>query len=254
MKKVSIKGPIKLVSTNRSIFFTFLFYAIIFKAVLPLSCPRVNCRRGRLTAFTSMDSKVKIAFSQQELARIYDSSFLLSRNLIMEKMYALFYHFSQTITASPAHQSYRFPEATNILSPKISRGENYNGLPYIMMDFPALFSKENIFAFRTLFWWSNFFSFTLHLKGTPLAEKLDTIIRNMDLTRDGPIVYYSGADAWNHNLMDKNYLPFSDPAAVRRQATAYGFLKLSRKLELARYAELEQVGLITYELFLTLTR
>ena len=50
-------------------------------------------------------------------------------------------------------------------SPKISKGENYKGLPWLVLDYPRYFNKEDIFAIRTLFWWGNFFSITLHISG-----------------------------------------------------------------------------------------
>ena len=50
-------------------------------------------------------------------------------------------------------------------SPKISKGENYRGLPYVMLDYPRLFGREEVLAIRTFFWWGHGFSVTLHLKG-----------------------------------------------------------------------------------------
>ena len=34
-----------------------------------------------------------------------------------------------------------------------------------MLDYPALFKKDEIFALRTMFWWGNFMSITLLLSG-----------------------------------------------------------------------------------------
>ncbi|MEI9808974.1 MAG: hypothetical protein WDO16_14545 [Bacteroidota bacterium] len=56
------------------------------------------------------------------------------------------------------------PEVIKI-SPKISKGENYKGLPYLVLDYPRYFEKDNHFAVRSMFWWGNFFSSTLHLSG-----------------------------------------------------------------------------------------
>src|SRR5436189_6462548 len=36
---------------------------------------------------------------------------------------------------------------------KISKGENYLGYPWQILDYPRVFEKENVFAFRTLCWW-----------------------------------------------------------------------------------------------------
>ena len=63
------------------------------------------------------------------------------------------------------NRGFNLPEEVLIQSPKISRGENYNGLPYVMLDYPRCFGKEDVFAMRTMFWWGNFFSITWHLKG-----------------------------------------------------------------------------------------
>jgi hypothetical protein len=62
------------------------------------------------------------------------------------------------------------------LNGKISRGENYQLLPYIILDYPSYFSRNNIFAVRTMFWWGNFFSITLHLSGDHKINLLITIL------------------------------------------------------------------------------
>ena len=49
--------------------------------------------------------------------------------------------------------------------PRISRGEQYKGLPWVMLDYPRVFGKENVLAVRTMFWWGHYFTVTLHLKG-----------------------------------------------------------------------------------------
>ena len=38
---------------------------------------------------------------------------------------------------------------------------------------PAVFSKENIFAIRTMFWWGNFFSISLHVSGKYFKTEID---------------------------------------------------------------------------------
>ena len=71
----------------------------------------------------------------------------------------------------------RLPAEVAEISPKISKGENYNGLPYVMFDYPRFFTKENVFAVRTFFWWANYFSVTLHLKGEYKEMFAETIFK-----------------------------------------------------------------------------
>jgi len=42
-------------------------------------------------------------------------------------------------------------EAACAIAPKISKGENYEGLPWVILDFPRYFDKENVFAIRCFF-------------------------------------------------------------------------------------------------------
>src|SRR3954452_928432 len=95
---------------------------------------------------------------ESELVR--DSKVLLTKNIIIEKVYRLFGQlasgYQDRLAASPV-------VGLNAVQAKISRGENYRGLPYVMLDYPRIFSKDHTFAIRSFYWWGNFFSITLQL-------------------------------------------------------------------------------------------
>jgi hypothetical protein len=138
----------------------------------------------------------------------------------------------QNISDYTRLQTKIFPEEVIAISPKISKGENYLGLPWLMLDYPRYFDKENVFAFRTMFWWGNFFSTTLHLSGK-YKQKYDSIIISAydALTKNE---FYSciNEEQWHHHLEKENYLPvknfsaqdFADHVGKRT------FIKLSQKL------------------------
>jgi len=48
----------------------------------------------------------------------------------------------------------------------------------MVLDFPALFTTKTVFAYRTMFWWGNFFSASLHLERIALNYFRNSIIRN----------------------------------------------------------------------------
>ncbi|RYG23967.1 MAG: hypothetical protein EOO01_43830, partial [Chitinophagaceae bacterium] len=106
----------------------------------------------------------KLQLSAEELAMVGDSHWLLTKNSIMQKAYLLFGEAAASLQSALAGESGQGAEFF-LPSPKIAKGENYKGLPYVMLDYPRHFGKEDIFAFRTMFWWGNFLSFTWHLKG-----------------------------------------------------------------------------------------
>ena len=51
------------------------------------------------------------------------------------------------------------------ISPKISKGEAYRGLPWLMLDYPRYFGKEGHLSIRVFFWWGNFIAIYLHSSG-----------------------------------------------------------------------------------------
>ena len=107
----------------------------------------------------------KIHLSADELQLVQNAQLLLTKNTIIEKVYALFGELASELQQSSIYATRNLPAELLTLGPKISRGEKYKGLPYVMLDYPRCFGKEDIFAVRTFFWWGNFFSVTLHLKG-----------------------------------------------------------------------------------------
>ncbi|NJN25258.1 MAG: hypothetical protein HC819_04405 [Cyclobacteriaceae bacterium] len=119
---------------------------------------------------------------------------------------------------------------------KISKGENYHGLPYQMLDFPAIFSKESIFAFRTMFWWGNFFSVTLHLQGEALKKYRKNICAHInELSSEGFFVS-TGPTPWEYHYESENYklIDIEDVARLAQE----NFIKLSKKIELENWAQL----------------
>lgn len=98
--------------------------------------------------------------------------------------------------------------------PKISKGENYGGLPYLVLDYPRRFDSLNIFAVRTMFWWGHQFSSTLHLAGDykkELAPKIEAAYAHLCSAH-----YYIcvNEDPWQHHFEEENYLPI---AAVSKE-------------------------------------
>src|SRR5438309_4807722 len=106
-----------------------------------------------------------------EMQLVTDAQILITKNTIIRKVYELFGKLSEEyreeVNCKIAGQ--------NLISPKISRGENYLGLPYVILDYPRQFAKDDVFAIRSFFWWGNFFSITLHLSGSYLKQYSATI-------------------------------------------------------------------------------
>jgi hypothetical protein len=191
----------------------------------------------------------KIQLSEEELQLVQNAAWVLTKNKIIQKVYELFGQLSEDMKT--ALEDAHLPMGILEVPAKISKGENYNGLPYVMLDYPRFFTNENIFAIRSFFWWGNYFSITLHLKGIYKTLFAGAIQKNKDLlSGKGYHICISGSE-WRHELDDDHYLPISsiDAPAFEKICAQHSFLKLSAKIE---FHEWNKSGMLFGKLFNTL--
>ena len=138
-----------------------------------------------------------VELSKNELELVTSSEFILTKNRIIEKVYNLFGALSETYKDALKAGEAFLPDEVFVTSPKIYKGENYLSLPYVMMDCPRIFFKEDMFAIRSFFWWGNYFSITLQLSGVYLEMYADKIVdfikdkeKNKQLFLPTPIAAY----------------------------------------------------------------
>lgn len=177
-----------------------------------------------------MNNATKVILSVGELAMATDKNIILTKRVIIEKAAALF-NEQIPVISNYFKEVVDYDRALISAVPKISKGENYNGLPYVIMDFPATFSTENIFALRTMFWWGNFFSITLHIRGSYKNRYADKILKTII---NEPGLYISvGEDEWQHHFEENNFITGSlITNDLKIQMERSNFLKVSIKYEL----------------------
>ena len=157
--------------------------------------------------------EAKIQLSAAEMALVCDAELILTKNRIMEKAKALLAGLQHQMQGAQVAA----PFAT--VPPKIARGENHGGLPYLMLDYPRLFGQEDIFAIRTFFWWGRFFSSTLHLSGVWKNELANRISESYPHLAQRGYFVQTGPDPWAHHFDGGNYQPV-------KAFTATGFAEL----------------------------
>src|SRR3989337_939677 len=92
-----------------------------------------------------------LELTPQESAIITDKQFFYTKHQIVDKVYSLFGTLAKDYRRlMPAS---KVSEQVLAISPKIYKGENYGLLPYVMLDWPRYYNKQEVFAIRSLFWW-----------------------------------------------------------------------------------------------------
>jgi hypothetical protein len=146
--------------------------------------------------------KAKIRLSTKEMELVANADWILTKNAIIEKTKILFGELQEIMT-----ESFRLIATSDFIrvSPKISKGENYRGLPYLILDYPRIFDKENIFAIRTMFWWGNFFSITLHMAGSYKKQHEEKCRQAYAVFRDSDFFICINKEQWEHHFDPSNY-------------------------------------------------
>ena len=185
----------------------------------------------------------KLKLSKEEKELISDANVILTKNMILKKTESLLGHLSEQQIAYTKKEKSTFPEEILKLPPKISKGENYLGLPYRVLDYPRFFDNKDIFLVRTMFWWGNFFSVTIQLAGkykTAFEKKLQE--RWPELQENG-IYFCINEDPWQHHFENANYLPCSD--ITLDQLESYlgktDFLKMAIKEDLDTWENAREI-------------
>lgn len=124
---------------------------------------------------------------------------------------------------------------------KIFKGENYLFFPYTIMDFPRHFSKEAVFAVRTMCWWGNECSVTLHLQGNALSPYLSTMEQRLDRLKKEEFFFGINNTPWVYHFEEDNYaaLHALDDKRIVGHLQENGFLKLALRIPFSDLDKLE---------------
>ena len=185
----------------------------------------------------SMSENAKITLSAKELELVCNSDWILTKNNIISKVYQMFGELAHGMQESIGVEGASLPEEAKGGNPKISRGENYRGLPYVMLDYPRHFTKEATLAVRTMFWWGNFFSISLQVSGNPADRLMSRLRAAFTYLQNQDYWLCVNADPWQHHFEAGNYLPlnqFTQSEFDTRLATAK-FIKVAKKIPLDQW-------------------
>lgn len=190
--------------------------------------------------------------SSAELRILQDTTFLQQKRLVTEKLHGLFKQLAHELRDTKIHQTFPFPVATDSLHGKISKGENYKGLPYMVLDFPKLFQKTDIFTFRSMCWWGNEWTCSLHLGGRYMRHFLEAFLKNKAQLHDQGVFFAIAETPWHYHFSKSTFLPIEEMTleAIRAFADQHHFIKISRRLSLSDWEQFLEFGTFTYTLFL----
>ena len=196
--------------------------------------------------------ETKIQLLPAEIELVSSPEIILTKNGILQKIKSFLEALQIKQLEILKQYSSKLPEEVLKVSPKISRGENYKGLPWLVLDNPRHFQHNNIFAIRTMFWWGNFFSITLHLSGKYKKDLLGKDSEGMSLLKKNDFYIYAGQKEWEHDFDPSSYKKISATTIdeLEKIFSENNFLKLAVKFPIDSLETIEEKLCRNYELFL----
>ena len=183
-----------------------------------------------------MNDSTKIHLSERELEMVNDSQWILTKHIIIQKVFELFGTVLNEMKLVLINGFY-ITHKNNFTNGKISRGENYIGLPYVILDYPNIFNKTNAFAIRSLFWWGNFFSITLHIKGIykkNITGKQDLLLEYLKMNDFWICI---NDDEWQHHYNQDNYIKSNEITdELLHHISQKDFIKISKRISFDQWS------------------
>ncbi len=185
----------------------------------------------------------------KELKIINNTDFLITKAKVTEKINTILENTRKELLSLIPTSDFYFPNEVNLDYGKISKGENYKSLPFMILDFPSFFANGNIFAYRTMFWWGNFFSVTLHLQGNLFDRYKNNIYKNAFNLFDKDVFICVGKAPWQYHYKEDNYVLLTEDNY--HLINEVPFLKLSSKIPINEHNVLPNFSLSYLKLFLS---
>ncbi|MCK5457888.1 MAG: hypothetical protein KAI45_12235, partial [Melioribacteraceae bacterium] len=140
-----------------------------------------------------------MSLSDKELSMIKNTDFLITKINIISEIENLLGATKNRLIELVENENIKFLPEQDLMKGRVFKGEYYRELPFVTLDFPSTFEKENVFAYRTMFWWGNFFSGTLHLQGEYLELHRAKLLSNFDMLLHQDIYICDGETPWEYH-------------------------------------------------------
>jgi hypothetical protein len=189
-------------------------------------------------------------FSRNELDFISDKTLFERKAEVTRRVIHHLSELQEKLMLLLLQHKNKLPENVLNSTPKISRGENYNGFPWLVLDFPRVFTTAEVFSFRTLFWWGHSWVLTFQLSGHYFHLNREVIFSGFSGFADKTCKIGLGNDPWIHNPDDAMFVGLNKLADAGKSSEelfrSQSFLKLVKKTEFARSEQLIQEAIDFY--------
>ena len=141
-----------------------------------------------------MDSN--ISFTPREIDHLADTEFFRTKVLISQKVRRTLEQLHRVYQSELGGLELLSPEGFNPEAVQFVKGEHLEDFPYQYLDFPRYYTREEKFAFRSLFWWGHHVVFSLILEGSSIRLYKQNLINRYSTLADKHICLCISPSLW----------------------------------------------------------
>ncbi len=185
-------------------------------------------------------SPAKVTLSPKELELATNTDWILTKNRIIQKVYELFGELAGRYREDFNEISLEDKNEILFRSAKIAKGEQYENLPWVMLDYPRYYQAEDSFGIRTFFWWGNHFSIHLQLSGKYCTRYRNCIRQYFQKINTDTEDWWIGIgnDPWEHHFRENNFQPIAANLKLLEQVP---FIKIARNFPIHEWENIPQL-------------
>ena len=174
-------------------------------------------------------------WSPVEVKLLNTVDIFLHKPAIMKKAEANLTALKQEVIKTLSQAPHPCPPESDIVKGQIVRGENHKGFPFISLDMPQMFSKNQMFTYRTLFWWGHDLIFSLILKQENQAPLIEKLIQLKEHPEWEDIQLAIALTPWEWEKDMNNFIPLfgTSDIKIRDTINSVKYIKLCRFYSLA---------------------
>ena len=128
--------------------------------------------------------KGPIDFTPEELSVIQNTRFFHIKAAVTPKVQNILQQLRGLYQEEFSRADPLMPDGVNTQSGQFVKGEYLLDFPYLYLDFPKLFTQQEKFSFRTLFWWGHYWIFAWILEGRYLDRYKKNILDGYERLSD----------------------------------------------------------------------
>lgn len=121
---------------------------------------------------------------------------------------------------------------------KVSKGENFKGYPYIVLDCPRLFSTDTEVICRTIFRWGHGWSLHFTVQGK-IFERVSSSLSGFSASLSNDWLLYTGENIWEQDVDSVLFVPTHSMSETALSLTIkqQNFYKIATQINLSNAVE-----------------